>query len=150
MYNNEQMVAELNKLVQVNLDREAGYQKASEAVEDTGLKTFFQDCRGQSASYLATLNDIIRNHGGEPEKETSTTGDLYRIWMDIKSALALSNAKAVLQSCEAGEDVALNSYENVLQSNGFADRTVMQEIELQKEGIKTMHDRVKLMRDSQP
>ncbi len=106
----EQIVNQVNKIIQTNLDRQEGYEKALEQVKDPTLKTLFEDCSNQSKEYAQELRQIVVSHGGEPVKDTSAAGDLYRVWMDLKSALSMDNAKAALQSCERGEDVALSAY----------------------------------------
>ncbi len=89
-------------------------------------------------------------HGGTPAADASVAGDLYRVWMDVKSALAANNAKAVLQSCEKGEDIALNTYNtSITEPESSADNTVVNVLKKQEHGIHSMHDRVKTLRDMQ-
>jgi uncharacterized protein (TIGR02284 family) len=148
----EQIVDQVNKIIQTNLDRKEGYEKALEQIKDSGLKTLFEDCRNQSSQYVEELRQIVLNNGGEPASDTSTAGDLYRAWMDIKSALSMDNIKAVLQSCERGEDVALNAYRQVTETDAndaIADGDVLSSLNRQKDGILSMHNRVKALRDMQ-
>lgn len=148
----EQIVDQVNKIIQTNIDRKEGYEKALEQIKDPTLKTLFEDCRNQSTEYVNELKQIVIQNGGEPANTTSTAGDLYRVWMDIKTALAADNAKAVLQSCERGEDVALNAYRAATdsdQNTALVDGDVLGSLNRQKEGILSMHNRVKALRDMQ-
>lgn len=148
----EQIVDQVNKIIQTNIDRKEGYEKALEQIKDPTLKTLFEDCRSQSDEYVNELKQIVVRYGGEPANATSTAGDLYRVWMDIKSALAMDNTKAVLQSCERGEDVALNAYRAATDpdnSTALVDGEVLGSLNRQKEGILSMHNRVKALRDMQ-
>ena len=147
---NEELVKNVNKIIQTNIDRREGYEKALEQVEDTALKSLFTDCCKQSNEYINELRQIVIQHDGTPVDVTSTAGDLFRAWMDVKKALALNNTKAVLQSCEKGEDVALNAYIEITKAgNGTNNEMVMSVLGRQRDGILTMHNRVKELRDKQ-
>lgn len=148
----EQIIEHVNNIIQTNLDRREGYDKAIQQTEDPQLKDLFQDCRNQSDEYISELRQIVNQHGGEPVNDTSTAGDLYRAWMDVKSALSMNNTKAVLQSCERGEDVALSAYRKATdpeESAAVTNGEVLGSLNKQKDGILTMHNRVKALRDAQ-
>ena len=69
--------------------------------------------------------------------------------MDVKSALTGKDRKAILNSCEYGEDVAVNTYKKVLENNTddlTEDQLAM--VEEQHDMIKADHDTVKSLRDS--
>ncbi|RYZ44506.1 MAG: PA2169 family four-helix-bundle protein, partial [Sphingobacteriales bacterium] len=121
METNERITEQVNKVIQTNMDRREGYEKAIDQIADESLKALFADCSRQSNENINELRQIVIQHGGEPVDTTSTAGDLYRVWMDVKTALAASNTKAVLQSCEQGEDIALKAYREVYEAqNGSA------------------------------
>jgi uncharacterized protein (TIGR02284 family) len=69
--------------------------------------------------------------------------------MDVKAALTGKDRKAILNSCEYGEDVAVGVYKKVLE-NESNDLTSDQIdiVEEQYELIKADHDTVKSLRDS--
>ncbi|WP_118952026.1 ferritin-like domain-containing protein [Taibaiella helva] len=150
MHTNEHLVTQVNKIIQTNLDRREGYEKAIDQAKEPQLKTLFEACCKQSNENINELRQIVIQHGGAPETDTSTAGDLYRTWMDVKSALSLNNTKAVLQSCERGEDVALNAYRAVMEDGVNTDAgTVYNVLKRQEEGVLSMHDRIKALRDAQ-
>lgn len=150
MHTNEHLVEQVNEIIQINIDRREGYEKAIDQVNDTQLKTLFEDCCRQSDEYINELRQVVIRHGGTPADTTSTAGDLFRIWMDIKAALSMSNTKAALQSCERGEDAALNAYNRVLETKALPiDNTAYDLLKKQESGILIMHDRVKALRDTQ-
>jgi uncharacterized protein (TIGR02284 family) len=151
MQTNEHLVEQVNKIIQTNIDRREGYEKAIDEMKDLSLKSLFQECCKQSNENVNELRQIVIQHGGRPVDNTSTSGDLYRVWMDIKSALAVDNTKAVLQSCERGEDIALNAYHDVANtSNGQPiGEPVITTLNRQKEGILATHNKVKALRDQQ-
>lgn len=150
MHTDEHLVEQVNKIIQTNVDRRQGYEKAIDEIKDDSLKDLFADCCRQSNEYVNELRQIIMQRGGTPLESTSAAGDLYRIWMDIKAAMAANNTKAVLQSCERGEDIALNAYKEVTEEAGQpADSPVQVTLQRQQEGILSMHNRVKALRDMQ-
>lgn len=151
METNQSFVDQVNKIIQTNLDRREGYEKAIDEVKDGSLKSVFQECCRQSNENVNELRAIVLQNGGTPVDTTSTSGDLYRIWMDIKTALSANNSKAVLQSCEKGEDIALNAYRDATESaNGHTvTASVLSTLNSQKEGILSMHNKVKALRDQQ-
>lgn len=151
MHTNEHLVEQVNKIIQTNIERREGYEKAIDEMKDPSLKSLFQECCKQSNENVNELRQIVMQHGGTPIDNTSASGDLYRVWMDIKSALAINNAKAVLQSCEHGEDVALNAYRDVTEADSgqSVGEPVITALNRQKEGIAAMHDKVKTLRDQQ-
>lgn len=150
MENQKQVIDQVNRIIQTNLDRTAGYEKAKEQAKDPQLRTLFGECSDQSLQYITELQPLVEQFGGQPVKDTSNAGDMYRAWMDIKAALASDNTKAVLQSCEKGEDVALNAYKEVTnQQEGMAlnDHRVHQILNEQHAGIESMHQRIRTLRD---
>ncbi|MFV5690362.1 PA2169 family four-helix-bundle protein [Flavobacterium sp. ZT3R25] len=68
--------------------------------------------------------------------------------MDVKAALTGKDRKAILNSCEYGEDVAVNTYEKALKDD-IEDLTSEQRemLEAQYRLIKADHDKVKNLRD---
>jgi uncharacterized protein (TIGR02284 family) len=69
--------------------------------------------------------------------------------MDVKAALTGKDRKAILDSCEYGEDAAVDTYEKALKDDLEhlnAEQQTM--INTQHALIKADHDKVKSMRDS--
>src|SRR5688572_9670420 len=139
----------LNKLIEINNDRIEGYETASKETEEIELKTLFAQLAETSQDCKAELIDEVTQLGGEPIEGTKTSGKFFRAWMDVKSALTGKDRKAILNSCEYGEDVAVNTYKKVLD-NTTEELTDDQRIivEEQYTMIKGDHDTVKSLRDS--
>ena len=69
--------------------------------------------------------------------------------MDVKSAITGKYRKAILNSCEYGEDVAVKTYKEVLENNSedlTEDQLAM--VEEQHDLIKADHDMVRSLRNS--
>jgi uncharacterized protein (TIGR02284 family) len=139
----------LNKLIEINNDRIEGYETASKETEEAELKTLFAQLTQTSQDCNAELIDEVNQLGGDPVEGTKTSGKFFRAWMDVKSALTGKDRKAILNSCEYGEDVAVNTYKKVLENNTedlTEDQLAM--VEEQYDMIKADHDMVKSLRDS--
>ena len=144
--NNQKTIDELNNLLEINNDRIEGYNHAVKETDESDLKTIFSQCSTTSLKCKQQLTAEIQKLGGTPVEGTRNTGKLYRAWMDIKSALTNKNRKAILSSCELGEDVAVKNYEDALK-NSKVDQERYSLINSQYSLIKSDHDKVKALRD---
>jgi len=144
----EKSIDVLNKLVEINNDRTEGYKTALKEAHEAELKKMFTRFITTSQKCKTELDDEILTLGGKPTEGTKTTGKLYRMWMDTKAAFTSHDREAILNSCEAGEDVAVSTYKDVLK-NDLADLTPAQKAMVTKQAsmIKADHDTVKKMRD---
>ena len=138
----------LNKLVEINNDRTTGYERAVDETEDSMLKSLFTKFASQSRSYRSELEGLVRSHGEEPVSGTTTSGKFYRAWMDIKSALTGKDRKAIIASCEYGEDVAKETYEDVLKNTEEMPSEVRSVVERQYSEITDAQNQVRTLRDT--
>lgn len=138
----------LNTLIEINNDRIEGYETASKETDETDLKTLFAQFIRTSQKCKQELVDEVHRLGGTPIEGTKTTGKFFRVWMDVKAALTGKDRKAIINSCEYGEDTAVDTYEKVLR-NKLNDITAAQQslVSTQHLLIKADHDKVKAMRD---
>ncbi len=146
--NNEKSIDVLNKLITINNDRIEGYTTASEATEETDLKIFFTELIETSQKCKSQLILEVQRLGGEPAEGTKNSGKFFRAWMDVKAALTGKDRLAILNSCEYGEDVAVDTYEKVLEDD-LEDITTEQQTMIAEQYalIKADHDEVKAQRD---
>jgi len=146
---NKESVSVLNKLIEINNDRIEGYHTAAKETDEAELKTLFSDLAQTSKNCNEDLIDEVNQLGGEPTEETRTTGKFFRAWMDVKAALTGKDRKAILNSCEYGEDVAVDTYRKVLEDDSehlSEDQKSM--VRHQHKLIEADHDKVKSLRDS--
>ena len=145
----ERTIEELNSLITINNDRIQGYETASKETEEQDLKTLFSSFIETSEKCKKELVSEVNKLGGEPAEGTLTTGKFFRVWMDVKAALTNKDRKAILDSCEYGEDVAVGTYDKALRNNMeyiTAEQQTM--LNAQYALIKADHDKVKAMRDA--
>lgn len=147
--NNEKAIEVLNTLVEINNDRIEGYETASKETEEGDLKSLFSNFKQTSVKAKADLESAVQQLGGKPEEGTRTSGKVYRAWMDIKAAITGKDRKAILNSCEYGEDVAVATYDKVIKDD--CDELNAEQRNMVKEQyrlIKADHDRVRSLRDA--
>lgn len=145
----EKTAEHLSDLIIINNDRYEGYQKAMDQTKDADLKTLFSKLSAQSKVNNTSLRSLVPASEETPERdETRLSGKFYRTWMDVKNALDSNNRKKILASCEKGEDVAKEAYENVLEEREELTPDAMSTIEKQYHEILEAHDKVKALRDS--
>lgn len=146
---NDQAIHVLNDLVRINKDRIEGYQRAIKDSPDADqdLKSLFERMADESRSYESQLTQEVRKLGGEPAGDTTQSGKVYRIWMDIRSSLSKDDNKTALELCEFGEDAAQRAYEKALDEQDLPG-DIRQLIIKQKAALKESHDKIKLERDS--
>jgi len=149
MASNENVVEVLNDLIQINNDRIEGYQRAANELEaeDVDLKGIFNKMENESRGYLSELTQEVVKLGGEPSTGTTASGKIYRAWMDVKATFTGKDRKAILASCEFGEDAAQKAYEAALSSDESLPMEIRQLIANQKASLKTSHDVIKQYRD---
>lgn len=142
----------LNDLIQINNDRIDGYEKAVKEtdVKDADLRTLFIEMASESRGYVNELTRYVTQFGAEPAEGTTNRGKIYRVWMDVKATFSGHDRKAILASCEFGEDAAQRAYETALTSDAEMTTEIRQLIMDQKTKLKRSHDKIKKLRDSQP
>lgn len=145
---NDENIEVLNTLIQINNDRIEGYRNAAEETEEYDLKHLFGSLEKTSEHCNSELSVEVIKKGGTPTHDTKTTGKFFRVWMDVKAALTGKDRKAILNSCEYGEDQAKETYESVLKDDSeklSAEQQLM--IRAQHTLLKADHNKVKSMRD---
>lgn len=138
----------LNDLIKINNDRIGGYQKAIANLPDTDvdLKGLFNRFVEQSEELKTELQQYIISWDETVDVQTTVTGKIYRLWMDLKVLFSADNRKALLESCEYGEDSAQTAYRLAEQETGIS--TVARElISRQKAQLLASHDQIKELRN---
>ncbi|MBC8054064.1 MAG: PA2169 family four-helix-bundle protein [Sphingobacteriaceae bacterium] len=136
----------LNDLVQINNDRIVGYERAVKELKDgdDDLKELFSGMIHESTGYKSQLVSA----GANPDNDTTNSGKIYRVWMDVKAVFTGHDRKAVLENCEFGEDAAQKAYDTALAA-GNLPSDVQALLSQQKQALRASHDRIKLLRDFQ-
>jgi len=140
----------LNDLIKINNDRIEGYQKAIEQLESTDrdLNNLFNTFIAQSQELKSALENEVSKLGGEVEDGTTTSGKIYRAWMNVKSLFSIKDRETVLDNCEYGEDAAQKAYRSAEDTEEILPNVKLM-ITNQKFDLKSSHDKVKVLRDSE-
>jgi len=148
MKNNKENAEILNDLILINNDRIAGYEKAISELkpEDSDLKPLFLEMIRQSHKLKANLVQEVQVIGEEAESGTTTSGKIYRGWMDVKAVFTGHDRETVLNNCEYGEDAAQNAYQMALEEDTLTEnlRALISE---QKFDLRGSHDEIRSLRD---
>jgi len=152
MKTNEKTYEVVNDLIQINNDRIEGYEKAAKetASEDSDLRSLFLSMASESRRYVSELTQHVAQVGKEPAEGTTGRGKIYRVWMDVKATFSGKDRKAILASCEYGEDAAQKAYDQALATDAELPTEIRQLITDQKSSLRKSHDKIKRMRDTQP
>src|SRR5436189_5968746 len=94
----QKVLGYLNDLVQINNDRIEGYERAANETEDADLKALFSSMASKSRTFKSELTSEITKRGGKSTESTTSSGKVYRVWMDFKAAVTGKDRKAILSS----------------------------------------------------
>src|ERR1700760_841211 len=117
MQNTKDTIEVLNDLIQINNDRISGYERAIRETkpEDEDLKILYATMIAESHRNKIALATEVQALGAEVEQGTTTSGKIYRAWMDVKAVFTGHNHQAILANCETGEDAAQKAYHTALE-----------------------------------
>ena len=143
---NHRIVNVLNGLIEISRDGADGFRTCAEDAEDQALKLYFENRAQSCEQAIHELSVEVRRYGGDPDTGGTATGTLHRAWVDLKAAITSRDNLAVLEECERGEAAAVLAYENALREELPAELRAL--IDLQCDGAKRNHDRVRQLRDT--
>ena len=148
METTKEIIEILNDLIQINNDRISGYESAIEETppEDRDIKSLYASMISESHKIRLALANEVLVLRGEVKNETTTSGKIYRAWIDVKAAFTGHSRHEILESCEYGEDAAQRAYATALEHEGLP-RYLRETIIEQQETLKTAHDEIKALRD---
>lgn len=138
----------VNDLIRINNDRIEGYEKAIKELPEgnADLKNLFSGFISQSRELKSELQTYSGPLDEDAGNETTTAGKVYRGWMGVKQTFAMDDRKAVLESCEFGEDAAQKAYSDA-EMEDQVSAAVKAMIMQQKRELRRSHDEVKKLRD---
>jgi uncharacterized protein (TIGR02284 family) len=148
MQNTKETIEVLNDLIQINNDRITGYEKAIKETkaEDEDLKVMYATMIAESHRNKIALATEVQTMGAEVEQGTTTSGKIYRAWMDVKAVFTGHDRHTVLANCEAGEDAAQRAYRSALEHDSLP--AYIRELLVRQElSLRECHDEIKALRD---
>lgn len=146
----DRIIEIINSLIQINNDRIEGYQRAADETDQPDLQLLFNRMMTKSEMLKSQLSAELRKYGGTPTDSTTTLGKVFRVWMDFKAAVTAKDRKAILASCEFGEDAAQDTYnEAINENNSFLPVDLLQLITDQRGQLRVDHNQVTLLRNKE-
>lgn len=142
----------LKELITVNQDRIKAYKSAQDSSEEHDLISLFgrfaktsERCKGELVRQVEVMGDEVV----EVAEGIVASDKFFRVWMEVKAALKGKDRKAILNSCEYGEDRTVAAYQDALHNKADklnAEQKAM--VMKQKDLIQIQHDHIKTMRDA--
>lgn len=127
-------------------DSQKGFADIGEHLKDETLKRYFLAESLKRANFRAELENELHRAGIADVKESgSTAGAIHRAWGDIKAKLG-GGDHTLLETAEAGEDVAKKAYQDALDHD--LPLPVRQLLTEQQAHVNNSHDYVKSHRDA--
>jgi uncharacterized protein (TIGR02284 family) len=137
-------IAQLQDLIQLNIDSQKGFIEASEHLEEMSLRGLFEALAAERGQQAQELQAVVAANAEHPQDTGSVSAAMHRVWIDLRSAMG-GGATAMLQEAERGEDTIKEKYEEVLSTASPAIRDI---IVRQASAVKMAHDRIRDMRDA--
>jgi uncharacterized protein (TIGR02284 family) len=144
-----QTIAELNRLIRICLDGEAGFLVVAESVRNRGLKALFKTYAQQRAQFADRLAAEVKHLGGAPRADGSALANIHRGWINIKTAMTIGQygtENVALSESSRGERTAVRTYERTLaKSLPSQVKTVVEE---QFQQVQSVSNQIQQMRGS--
>ena len=146
METNKQTEEILQDLIRINNDRIAGYERAIKELEssDDDLKILFAAMIAESHHAKLDLAEEVQVMGKDVENRTTSSGKIYRLWMDVKGVLSGHNRTTILNECHNSEDAAQKAYSDAL-THEHLPAYLRSMIETQRKTFKASHDEIKAL-----
>jgi uncharacterized protein (TIGR02284 family) len=141
----------LKDLVRINKDRTDCYEKAADEIYDpfeAEIKTVFYQMADESRRYGNVLATTFESLHGAPlmDRETSS-GEIYKAWLEMKVSFSGRDVLTSLQSCECSDDAVLKAYKMAINMKAEWPTSVANLLSNQYKSLKASHDRVRRYRD---
>ncbi len=133
-------IDQLNHLIRINKDAEAGFQTAAENVKNSELETLFNGYAKQHSKFAGELQDEVRRLDGNASDAGTLGETLHQGWMDLKSALSGHSPAAILKSCAGGEESAEMAYTDAADAHAGGQTHTL--IERHRQQITGFHTRL--------
>ncbi|MEO6872263.1 MAG: PA2169 family four-helix-bundle protein [Chthoniobacterales bacterium] len=147
MSQNKEIISTLNSLIETLKDGQEGFKQSAEGVDDTQLKSTFDQLSLQRSKFAGELqNEVVKLGEPDPEDSSSASGAMHRTWINIKSAVTSRDRHAILAEAERGEDSAVAAYKKAMEQDLSAP--IRDIVSRQQTEVKAAHDKIRGLRDA--
>ena len=143
---NQEMEKVLLGVIKSLQDGQKGFADIGEHLKDDTLKRYFLAESLKRANFRAELeNELHRAGMADVKADGTVAGALHRNWGDLKAKLG-GGDHTLLETAEAGEDVAKKAYKDALENT--LPEPIRQLLTEQQAHISASHDYVRNARDA--
>ncbi|WP_343319322.1 PA2169 family four-helix-bundle protein [Sphingobacterium multivorum] len=138
----------LNDLIKINNDRIEGYKLAVDLANEQGegaREAVFNQLAAQSEKFITELSPLVEFAGQYATDRTKLSGELFRLWMVIKSKLSGGNMQSLLEQCERGEAAFREVYEKALAEENKLSVGAKNLIQIQLSQQREAHENIKIL-----
>ncbi|WP_286734009.1 MULTISPECIES: PA2169 family four-helix-bundle protein [Sphingobacterium] len=138
----------LNDLIKINNDRIEGYKLAVDLANEQGegaREAVFNQLAAQSENFIAELSPLVELAGQYVTDRTKLSGELFRLWMVIRSKLSGGNMQSLLEQCERGEAAFSEVYEKALAEENKLSVGTKNLIQIQLSQQREAHENIKIL-----
>jgi uncharacterized protein (TIGR02284 family) len=113
----------LNDLIRIQIDRTAGYEKASgeQLTPDPEVRNIFYQLSTESRSCINNLHAEVIRLGGAPVTRATISGKIYLYWLDGKNSFEGAETPGRIANCMAAETAIQKAYQQALDQALPAD-----------------------------
>lgn len=136
-------------LIQTCKDGREGFAKAADKFTESGrtdIAERFREFSTQRDRFATELTELAAAYRDDADTSGSVAGKVHRGWMTLKDALSGSDAEAVLDVAEQGEDHAKSEYQKALDADISAGLRAV--VARQYTEVQQTHDIVRDLRDA--
>jgi uncharacterized protein (TIGR02284 family) len=110
-----QLIACLNRCIEIGTDAEKGYALAAADVRDPTLKEQFLARVRERADFVLELQAAVSKLGAVPENEGSFRGALHRGFMSLVRVVEGRDDRLIVEGCIKGEQLAFDGYTSAIR-----------------------------------
>jgi uncharacterized protein (TIGR02284 family) len=109
----------LDDLIRINIDRVAGFEKASheEATPEPQLREAFYRMAVEARSFVNDLHACVIRLGGAPVTQATITGKIYLSWLEGKNRFDGPDDASRLAACRMAGAATEQAYHHALDEN---------------------------------
>ena len=112
----ERSIKTLNKFIELNSDRIAGYREASKETMEPDLTALFILFSWTSRKCEDEMSIEVLDLGGIPSTVSNTHNRFFKANKSVMVMSTIHNRQSILARCLHGEDVLLEAYQHVLNN----------------------------------
>jgi uncharacterized protein (TIGR02284 family) len=132
----------INRLIQHQLDGQAGYEAAASNVKSEQYQTMLREFAVQRGEFAAEWSQLLEHQGKAPVESGTLGGLLQQGWVNLKAVLTNGDG-AILVECANADDATLSAYQSAIGET--TDEGLLTILRRQFTDVRNAHDRVRAL-----